>query len=724
MTRIPQQHGRGTRARPVSPATARAQGAAWKRSAQAAVASGVVLSAGLGNAAAFAAVGAPSLLPSVDAAPGPTATASTPAGSANAGLTLPLMGSGFPPLSMGGPAQPGGSVSLGGNLPLVGGLLGPATSTPDDPDVNGPVIDPPATPINVSSNATYTMTGPGTSGQEPSVTCNVEGATCTHWHGIYNPTGGPDGGPFYRMDANSISVAPCTPQTACYVWDSQLFTYDAPNAKNWTYTDNTRSTFLLGGDGHAAKFVQIIDKNGNVVTTVAHPLLLLPVNRWISRTESFDGTRLVPGEQYRIRIIYCTLHAESAASTGHVDIAAPTITVSDKPGLPPQDACRANTPLDAPPAMQPSAGLDLCPTTFTVGQTVKPLTSALLNILQSGGVVTLQNKLSGAFLVLRLEGQQMTGWLVGREAIPSLYLSDLVGYVQGGGAGQIANDLVASVLRIPQNALDELLGGPGLVVNIQTLLQGKLGDLGDLLNLNRLLDIPVGESLTKFTYLLNVILTPLLSNTVPSTQLGGTVWCDTNHNGILDQGEQAVAGMTVRLKDTSGATITETKTDATGRYEFPNVLQDAAPTFYYIEFDRSILAPGAQFTVKYAPGSTRENTSSADQQTGLTQPIETWRQDSQEHWNAGVDCGADGIPCPPAKPSAGIDCPSNCDPETGAAVSTGTSGATPDASAKPQSSSSPAAGGTDLTGGLLSSVTGGSGGSPLSSVTGLLSGVL
>jgi hypothetical protein len=722
MTPIPQQRGRAKRARSVSPATARAQGATWKRSAQAAVASSIALSAGLGNAAAFAAVGAPSLLPAAGgASPDPTVTASTPAGSASANLTLPLMGAGFAPLSF----QPaGGTAQLGGSLPLVGGLLGPPTSTPDDPDMNGPAADPPATPINVSSNATYTMTGAGTSGQESSLLCNVEGATCTHFHGIYNTAGGPDGGPFYRMDANSISVAPCTPQTACYVWDSQLFTYDTPAAKNWQLNFQTRTTFLLGGDGHAALYAELVDDKGNVVTTAYHPELPLPMNRWMSHTESFDGTRLVPGKQYRIRFIFCTLHAESAVSTGHVDIAGPKIVVSGQPGTPPEDACRANTPLDAPPAMQPSAGLDLCPTTFTVGQTIKPLTGALLNVLQSGGVVVLQNKLSGVFLVLRLQAQQLTGWLVGREAIPSLYLSDLVGYLQGGGEGQIANDIVASVLRIPQDALNDLLGGPGLITNIGSLLQGKVGDLGDLLNLNRLLDIPVGESLTKFTYLLNVILTPLLSNTVPSTELGGTIWCDTNQNGILDQGEQPVVGMTVRLKDTSGATIAVAKTDANGRYEFPSVLQDAAPTFYYIEFDRSILAPGTQFTVKYAPGSTHENTSSADQQTGLTQPIETWRENSDEHWNAGIVCGSGGIPCPPAKPTPGIDCPSNCDTGTGVAGSSGAAGATPDASATTQSSPSPAASGSDLTGGLLSSVSGGSGGSPLSSVTGVLTGVL
>lgn len=728
MTRIPQHRGRAGRGRPALPTSGPFQsGVAWKRSAQAAVVSGIALSAGLANAANAMAA---SLLPTAGGTtPSTTSSSMTPASSGSSSSSplgsLPLVGGG------------GGSSPLGG-LP-ISGILGPASSTPDDPDVVGVEDHPAPGTISSSSNATYSFNGAdGHASQEPSLTCNVEGGTCTHFHGIHELTGGPTGGDYYRIDANSIAVAPCAPQTACYVWDSPLFTYSTPNAKNWLITFQKRTTFLLGGDGHAALYAEIVDDHGNVVTTAYHPELPLPMNRWIPESESFDGTRMVPGKQYRIRIVFCTLHAESAISTGHMDIASPQISVSDQLGQPPVGACRAGTALDAPPAMQPSANLDLCPTTYAVGQTLKPLTSAVLNILQSDGVVAIQDKLSGAFFVLRLEGQQLTSWAVPREAIPSLYPSDLVYYVQGGGAGNLVNGALVSVFRIPQSAVNDLLGNPkGLMATVTDVVQGKLGDLPDLLNPNRLLDVAVGESLTKLLGLVNEVLQPLTSNAVPPTALAGTVWCDNDQDGVFDVGEAPVTGLTVRLLDTSGATIAETKTDATGHFRFDKLLENAAPTFYYLQFDRSSLPAGTQSTVRYAPGSTHANDSSADQ-NGLTQPIQTWRQNSDATWNAGVVCNpsAPGIPCPPP---GGQVCPScGASSSTSTTTSASTTTSTPAASTSTTTSSSTSSSGSpDLLGGLLSSLSGGSSGSssssspsgssspngsssPLSSVTGIL----
>ncbi|WP_143658587.1 hypothetical protein [Streptomyces sp. IMTB 2501] len=42
---------------------------------------------------------------------------------------------------------------------------------------------------------------------------------------------------------------------------------------------DTRSTFLLGGDGHAALYAEIVDKEGHVVTTAYALGLPLPINR-------------------------------------------------------------------------------------------------------------------------------------------------------------------------------------------------------------------------------------------------------------------------------------------------------------------------------------------------------------------------------------------------------------------------------------------------------------
>lgn len=721
MTRIPQHRGRAGRGRPAPPSSGPFQsGVAWKRSAQAAVVSGIALSAGLANAASAMAA---SLLPTAGGTtPSTTSSSMTPASSGSSSSSplgsLPLVGGGSSPLGslplVGGGGSGGGSPLSG--LP-ISGILGPATSAPDDPDIVGTEDHPAPGTISSSSNATYSFNGAdGHASQEPSLTCNVEGGTCTHFHGIHEMTGGPTGGDYYRIDANSLAVAPCTPQTACYVWDSPLFTYSTPNAKNWLITFQKRTTFLLGGDGHAALYAEIVDDHGNVVTTAYHPELPLPMNRWIPESESFDGTRMVPGKQYRIRIVFCTLHAEAAASTGHIDIANPQISVSDQLGQPPVGACRADTALDAPPAMQPSANMDLCPTTYAVGQTLKPLTSAVLNILQSDGMVAIQDKLSGATFVLRLEAQQLISWVVPREAVPSLYPSDLVYYVQGGGAGGLANGALVSVFRIPQSAVNDLLGNPkGLLATVTDVVQGKLGDLPDLLNPNRLLDVAVGESLTKFLGLVNEVLTPLTSNAVPPTSLAGTVWCDNDQDGVFDVGEAPVVGMTVRLLDTSGATIAETKTDATGHFQFNKLLENAAPTFYYLQFDRSSLPAGTPFTVRYAPGSTHANDSSADQ-NGLTQPIQTWRQNSDATWNAGVVCNPNqpSIPCPPPGGQVCPSCGASSSTSTTASASTTTS--TPAASTSTSASSSTSSSGSpDLLGGLLSGLSGGSSSSSSSS---------
>lgn len=53
--------------------------------------------------------------------------------------------------------------------------------------------------------------------------------------------------------------------------------------------------------------------------------------------------------------------------------------------------------------------------------------------------------------------------------------------------------------------------------------------------------------------------------------LGDRVWKDDNSNGIQDNGEVGVAGVTLALLNSSGAVIATTTTDATGLYKFANL---------------------------------------------------------------------------------------------------------------------------------------------------------
>ncbi|MCR0980779.1 SdrD B-like domain-containing protein [Roseomonas populi] len=77
---------------------------------------------------------------------------------------------------------------------------------------------------------------------------------------------------------------------------------------------------------------------------------------------------------------------------------------------------------------------------------------------------------------------------------------------------------------------------------------------------------------------------------VPVT-VSGSVFTDSNGNGIRSTGEAGVSGATVQLVDTSGAVVATTTTTATGAYSFANI----APGTYQVQF----VAPnGTVFTLQ------------------------------------------------------------------------------------------------------------------------------
>jgi uncharacterized repeat protein (TIGR01451 family) len=89
--------------------------------------------------------------------------------------------------------------------------------------------------------------------------------------------------------------------------------------------------------------------------------------------------------------------------------------------------------------------------------------------------------------------------------------------------------------------------------------------------------------------------------------IGDRVWLDTNHNGIQDSGEIGVGGVGVTLRDSTGATIARTGTDANGAYLF-----DRLPAgTYTVCFDVATIPAGYSITTENAPGSTRADGSDA-----------------------------------------------------------------------------------------------------------------
>ncbi|MCD9021271.1 SdrD B-like domain-containing protein [Cohnella silvisoli] len=98
--------------------------------------------------------------------------------------------------------------------------------------------------------------------------------------------------------------------------------------------------------------------------------------------------------------------------------------------------------------------------------------------------------------------------------------------------------------------------------------------------------------------------------------LGDYVWDDKNNDGIQDVGEPGVSGVTVHLRDMNGVDITTTTTNATGFYEFKQLL----PGVYSVKFD--LPTPTASlsymFAKQNAAGSTTANDSNANITDGTT----------------------------------------------------------------------------------------------------------
>ncbi|WP_040769697.1 DUF7467 domain-containing protein [Novipirellula maiorica] len=149
------------------------------------------------------------------------------------------------------------------------------------------------------------------------------------------------------------------------------------------------------------------------------------------------------------------------------------------------------------------------------------------------------------------------------------------------------------------------------------------------------------------------LLGPIEREVVELAELGNFVWLDVNRNGIQDDGDTGVNGVSVHLyADVDGdgvaepggddgpaiaTQVTTTLGTTPGYYLF----EDLDPGAYFVVFDSSTLPSGFEFTTEGAVGSTDANDSDADPVTGVAAVTTLGPGESDLTWDAGIVLASD-----------------------------------------------------------------------------------
>ncbi|MEJ7138505.1 VCBS domain-containing protein [Amphibiibacter pelophylacis] len=119
-----------------------------------------------------------------------------------------------------------------------------------------------------------------------------------------------------------------------------------------------------------------------------------------------------------------------------------------------------------------------------------------------------------------------------------------------------------------------------------------------------------------------------------ASSVSGSVWNDTNNDGIRQAGEAGIAGVTVDLRIAGTRTsVGTTTTDANGNYTFSNVKEGS----YFVDFaeDKAPLI-GRSFTAAHQGSNTAVDSDVTNAQIGFTDDFTLKTGQSVEHIDAGI----------------------------------------------------------------------------------------
>ena len=130
-------------------------------------------------------------------------------------------------------------------------------------------------------------------------------------------------------------------------------------------------------------------------------------------------------------------------------------------------------------------------------------------------------------------------------------------------------DLYAGDYLVRQTQPDGYIDGQESLGDVDGVTRGEVGEDFFCVTLNG------GESGQNYDF-----------GEIRPASLKGTVWVDSNNDGVLDSGEDRIEGVVIQLFDKDGNVVSETVTDANGEYCFENLtpgdylIKEIQPTDY------------------------------------------------------------------------------------------------------------------------------------------------